>query len=121
MKLGIVLRIVLLVAIALPFAVIARAVSSCCFGTTCPQRDNCDLTLGTPGPYNCKRMCGPDCTETQGCCQYKIQDCSYGGGLCMSITPGQQIVAVTYGANTFCRNGGNEVACLATNIASCAP
>ena len=122
------LLIGLLMSTTVPFSIFiqaAKASETCCYGTTCATSPNCIKSEVVDDFFTCKRTCStstPSCNEGQGCCQFKYSSCTYtnASGQTCTLKPMIAVVQVSFNNLKFCRNGANEVSCLATAENSCA-
>jgi|GEM_PF-5108104 len=113
-----VLLALLVAAALLPLtAVLYAGPIPCCFGTTCPTYPGCTLSWDEPGPWYCKRLCTPPCSEGNKCCEFRYRTCHYTGGDCPPNA--NEIVGVTVYEYKQCKEGGTQVACLQTAQYAC--
>ena len=119
-----VLLVVLIASAIVPLAVVVRAGPpdpvNCCYGTTCPSVQGCTKDEADPGPWSCKRTCtvpgGCNCTQGNGCCQFRSRACIYTPELTCSIHNSSEVVDVSWSNDKTCyASGGGSVACCATS------
>lgn len=108
----------LVVAALLPLAVVMYGGPvTCCYGTTCPTYPGCTLSYGQPGAWHCKRLCTPQCTEGNKCCQYRFRTCTWTNGDCPP--PSSEVVDVSVWEYRQCKVDGTQVECLQTAQTEC--